>query len=105
MTLAKYCRDDAGFSPPADAPSAEPGPLPDDETISRDGKPIAVIRRGIMPDGRTVHYRTPQPPSLFMPWVRQHPASDRLKPSAGSCHRRSVAITEAPATITAAVAE
>ena len=63
IMLAKFWREASVIPPPADAPSAEPGPLPDDETISRDGRPIAVIRRGIMPDGRTVttarHSRRP----------------------------------------------
>lgn len=60
-----------------------------------EGHPIAVVRRGRLPDGSTVWYRSTPPPGFLTPWQRPHPEAGLLRHWTASYHSRQAALDEA----------
>lgn len=95
MAVTRYWQQASIVPPPADSPIPTPQPPDGDKTLLLEGRPIAVVRRGRLPDGSTVWYRTLPPPGFLTPWQRPHQDAGLLRPRTESYYYRQAALDEA----------
>lgn len=95
MAVTRYWQQASIVPPPADSPITTPQPTVGDETLLLEGQPIAVVRRGQLPDGSTVWYRTFPPPGFLTPWQRPHQDAGLLRPRTEIYYYRQAALDEA----------
>ena len=94
-TVTRYWQQASIVPSPADSPIPTPQPPDGDQTLMLDGRSIAVVRRGQLPDGSTVWYRTMPPPGFLTPWQRPHQDAGLLRPRTESYYYRQSALDEA----------
>ena len=95
MAVTRYWQQASIVPPPADMPADASPPAAGDHTLSLDNRPIAIVRKGIMPDGGIVWYRSTPPPGFLTPWQCPHPEAGLLRPRTVSYYDRKAAICEA----------
>ena len=95
MAVTRYWQQASIVPPPADTPADASQPNACDQTIMLESRPIAVVRRGQLPDGGIVWYRTLPPPGFLTPWQRPHPQVGMVRPRTVSYYDRQAAIHEA----------
>ena len=93
--VTRYWQQASIVPPPADTPADTRQPNADEQTLMLEGRPIAVVRRGQLPDGSIVWYRSLPPPGFLTPWQRPHPDTGMVRPRTASYHSRPAAIREA----------